>query len=453
MLGGLHIEMTTYKALGKWMNGSGWMEVLSTAGVATQGVANSFITTSHLTRTRRAHQLTAASLHLLQHKAYQEYVSTVTVSDGQELKSFDDWKQEMSSKFPLFLYWDRVLYFEISCLQLARAFKEANFALYIYALIKIIPWMFALDQTNYARWLSVHFRDMCELPVQHQDVFQRFCDGSFVVHKTERPFSSIALDHAHEQLNSEVKGEGGAVGLTESPAALGRWMVGGPEVARMTREFEDSAPAPKYQHHKQTPATQATFAKDVLNVVSSFEDLGNPFNEKSKQLIAVHTKGVADETIINTVQHVVPIGEAQFNTFVQERFINRSKPVTDTIKKNKFPTFITSSMKAKSKDKEKIGILKKDFALFSRLYIACQSRDGHLEDFFKFEDQPWPPSLSHMGQLREGQKADLVKCLKVVTTPETEQPTLDAIILDGAVIVQMLPLGTVRTFEGYCQTV
>ena len=76
-----------------------------------------------------------------------------------------------------------------------------------------------------------------------------------MVHKTERLFSSIALDHAHEQLNSEVKGEGGAVGLTESPSALGRWMVGGPEVARMTREFEDSALAPKYQHHEQTPAT------------------------------------------------------------------------------------------------------------------------------------------------------------------------------------------------------
>ena len=30
---------------------------------------------------------------------------------------------------------------------------------------------------------------------------------------------------------------------------------------------------------------------------------------------------------------------------------------------------------------------------------------------------------------------------------------LDAIILDGAVIVQMLPPGTVHTFEGYCQTV
>ena len=55
--------------------------------------------------------------------------------------------------------------------------------------------------------------------------------------------------------------------------------------------------------------------------------------------------------------------------------------MTDTIKKNKFPTFITSSMKGKSKDKEKIGILKEDCALFSRLYIACQSRDGNLEIF------------------------------------------------------------------------
>ena len=44
-------------------------------------------------------------------------------------------------------------------------------------------------------------------------------------------------------------------------------------------------------------------------------------------------------------------------------------------------------MKGKSKDKEKIGILKEDCALFSRLFIACQSRDGNLEEFFKFTKQ------------------------------------------------------------------
>ncbi|KAK3720972.1 hypothetical protein QZH41_006543 [Actinostola sp. cb2023] len=381
MFGGLHIEMTAFKVLGKWLDGSGWTEVLSTANVATQGVVDSFITASHLTRTRRAHQITAASLHILQQKAYQQYASV----SCPEVKPFDEWKEDMLKKCPQFLYWDRVLELEINCLQLVRAFREADFFLYIEALINIVPWMFALDHINYARWLSVHIRDMCELPIQHPNVFRRFCDGSFVVHKSKRLFSSIALDHAHEQVNALVKGEGGAVGLTENPSALRRWMVAGPEIARMI----------KY----------------------------------------------------------VKIGETQFNTFVQERFIDRNKPITDTIKKNNLPMLRTSRKKTTSKQKEKIGLLKDDCALFSRLFIACQSRDGNLEEFFKFENQPWPPSLSQMGELRGGQKSDLVKCLQSVVTPATEQPTLDAIILDGAVIVQMLNPGTVRTFEEYCETV
>ena len=99
------------------------------------------------------------------------------------------------------------------------------------------------------------------------------------------------------------------------------------------------------------------------------------------------------------------------------------------------------------------GILKEECTLFSRLYIASQNHDGDLEESFKFENQPWPRSISHRGHLREGQKEDLVKSLKAVATPETGQPTPDAIILDGAVIVQMLPPGMVRTFEEYCQTV
>ena len=35
--------------------------------------AESFLSASHVTRTRRAHQVTAASLHILMNKAYNEY--------------------------------------------------------------------------------------------------------------------------------------------------------------------------------------------------------------------------------------------------------------------------------------------------------------------------------------------------------------------------------------------
>ena len=38
-----------------------------------------------------------------------------------------------------------------------------------------------------------------------------------------------------------VKGSGGAIGLTGNPGALRRWMVAGPEIARITTEFEEQA--------------------------------------------------------------------------------------------------------------------------------------------------------------------------------------------------------------------
>jgi len=44
---------------------------------------------------------------------------------------------------------------------------------------------------------------------------------------------------SREQNNKLVKGSGGAVGLTENPKAFKRWMVAGPEQARLLIEFED----------------------------------------------------------------------------------------------------------------------------------------------------------------------------------------------------------------------
>lgn len=452
MLGGLHIEMAAFKALGKWVLGSRWPEALTNATVASPGVANSFLTASHITRTRRAHQMTAASLHLLMKKAYEEYSKTEEI-DGPA-RPFDEWREEKMKKCPQFLYWATVLDFELVCLQLVRAIREADFSLYLKAIRELLPWMFALDSHNYARWLSLHYRDMCELPLKHPDVYAEFRNGSFLVHKTKRLFSSIALDHAHEQVNAIVKGEGGAVGLTENPTALRRWMVAGPELERMVEEFEEVISASESQnHHENKPAIQSAFAKDVVNLVSSFEELGSPFKEVGEDLIALHTKDVMNEEVVQTVRTVRQLGEQQFKAFLKERLEDKTKLLTDALKKNNLPTFNVQEKKLVSKDKAKITVLKEDCALFSRLYIACQNREGNLEDFFKFENQPWPPSLSQIGQLRGGTKADLVKCLLDASSQTVEQPSVDAIILDGAVVVQMLQPKAVSTFEEYFDSV
>jgi len=50
-----------------------------------------------------------------------------------------------------FFYWATGLDFELVCLQLVMAIREADFPLYLKAIRELIPWMFALDSHNYAR--------------------------------------------------------------------------------------------------------------------------------------------------------------------------------------------------------------------------------------------------------------------------------------------------------------
>ena len=128
-----------------------------------------------------------------------------------------------------------------------RSLREANFQLYIEAIDSLLPWFFALDHPHYSRWLPVHARDMKNLSRDHPTVAEEFTNGKFVVKNTHRSFSSIALDQAHEQNNSIVKGEGGAIGLAEHSSQLMRWMVAGPEMARVigvwrfNREYQAEA--------------------------------------------------------------------------------------------------------------------------------------------------------------------------------------------------------------------
>ena len=394
MFGGLHIELAMLRMLGKWLNKSGWTTVLVNAGVASPGVADSFTSAKHITKTRRAHQITSASLYILQQRAYEKYITRV--EDSAPL-SFTDWKDEMAKMCPHFLYWCRVMELQLLCLQLVKAFRTADFKLYVDTLTKVMPWMFALDQTNYCRWLPVHIRDMQELPIKHPDVYEKFTSGFFAVHKTKKRFSAMALDQAHEQENAVVKGEGGAVGLTENPGALKRWMISGPEIARIVNEFEMTIATFSdncQKHHEQSYGHQVAFMKDVQSVIDSFEELGNPFMEKGKDLLAVDTKDIMNNDVVEAVKNVVKLGQEQYSSYVERRLKRRTTPISDPIKKNQLPLFSNSNQKVQSKDKSKIVQLKNDCSLFSRLYIACQNRDGNLQEFFRHENQPWPPSLA-----------------------------------------------------------
>ena len=91
--------MALWHSVGEFLDGSGWTNALSDAGVATSGTADSFLKASHLTKTRHAHQITLLTLHKLQKEAWE----LVEKTDGTR-EDFNKWKEDMIKKSPTFQY-------------------------------------------------------------------------------------------------------------------------------------------------------------------------------------------------------------------------------------------------------------------------------------------------------------------------------------------------------------
>ena len=64
----------------------------------------------------------------------------------------------------------------------------------------------------HSRWLT------------YPDIYVHFVHGDFVIRKSQRRFSAMSIDQAHDQNSTLVKDESGAIGLTGNLAAFLRWM-------------------------------------------------------------------------------------------------------------------------------------------------------------------------------------------------------------------------------------
>ena len=448
MFGGLHIEIAANRSLGTLLENSGWTSAIVDAGVASSGTAESFVNVSSVTKTRQAHQITACSLHKLMNEAYQDYCSE---DSGESTLTFGDWCDMRKQQSPQFKFWHMVLDMQLVIFLLIRSFREGNFDLYREALSELIPYFFANNNVNYARWLPVHLRDMMSLEYSHPEVAREFHRGNFAVHKSKRDFSAMAIDQAHEQANAVVKGDGGAIGLTEDPAALRRWTVAGPEVSRLVATYEDMSGLKDAtlttKHHEQTASAQVAFLEKVTSLSAVFREMGNPFQESSADLLVLDSKIIADPALTELVGTHHERGKQKFNSFMDDLQKEGESTFYDPIKKSKASFFKHDPVTSSSKEK----VLKDDCHLFSRLFISCQNRQCDLQEFFKHENQSAPASLSDGGRLRTCQKSQLAEILQSqVTLPESE-PSGDAIIIDGSAMINSLPPRSSKTFDEYAR--
>ena len=215
---------------------------------------------------------------------------------------------------PMFKLWNLILQLELLLFEFVKSIRSGNLHLYILTLMKIVPWMFALDHHNYARWLPVYINEMSQLQQNHPRVYAEFLKGKFSVQKSNRKFSRIAADQNHEQMNAKIKEVGGAIGLTENETALQRWLICGPEISQLLDEFEIINEGVNHvrEHHDFFDSVQSIFHKEVKSLLPALEDVGNPFDDDSNNLLDLETKIVVPEIIAQILHKLENDGEKQF---------------------------------------------------------------------------------------------------------------------------------------------
>lgn len=118
--------------------------------------------------------------------------------------------------------------------------------------------------------------------------------GFFLICKSKRHFSNIAIDQAHEQNNKLIKIDRGATGIFENESALLRWTVADPVISDMLKNADIANEKTSLtvitkimSHHK--------FIRDKQAFINTFEELGNPFLEEGDQLVHIKVKQLLSE--------------------------------------------------------------------------------------------------------------------------------------------------------------
>ena len=89
----------------------------------------------------------------------------------------------------------------------------------------------------------------------------------------------------------------------------------------------------------------------MLALVSTIKEIGNPFLDESKDLLTLNLQDIMPKSAVDSIQKIQTLGDKQYMSYIEERFVKNEKPISATIQRNSLP-------------------LLSDCALFTRLCLS-----------------------------------------------------------------------------------
>ena len=136
--------------------------------------------------------------------------------------------EEFAGKFsniPNFVLWRTYMRMVETLFDFIRANRDGDWLLHLNAFAEMLPWMTIYDHTNYAQWGPVYLAEMKCLEVSHQELYQEFMSGNFVVKGKDAKFNQVPIDQATEWQNKICKISNGIIGITRNDTARDKFCI------------------------------------------------------------------------------------------------------------------------------------------------------------------------------------------------------------------------------------
>ena len=469
MMGIFHLLMTYMSILNKRFADAGLCDTLLQSSIVAEGSIHRALSGKHYNRGIRLYKLFyEALMRLLLSDIDQaadkqitsmlgqissaeslntDFLSTVEESQHFEMyfNRFIEIKKQLRSKeneHTLQRFWVSFLDMMDTLLNTIYAVRCGNWDLLLESIRDIIPFFFAYDHINYARYTTVMLADMLSLPDKFPDVYSEFEKGNFSAQISDGSFSRVETDKIIEMtLNKDTKTPGGTTGFSTNPGAVKRWELNASYRAALRTCFHKHLNYQK-QEHKHPDLTPSRIQRDNRDVCKIVEILTeaflNPFTESP--LVCISTGIVANETLCNEILNAKEEGTKCMEKFISERLSNeRDKSFYDPLKKLKLKTFRSMNKYQEYKCKDKTVILHASKDIFFKLAIIAQKRSVDLKLVFEYPLGPLPLSLAEPdGTLKKTVKSSLMHKFEQDLDPVTSVVGNYAFIADGMACIRQL---------------
>lgn len=499
-LGGFHIALNFLSLLGKMYTNSGLEDLLIDSGIYASGTTNALMAGKSYNRGVRAHKLCLEALFRVMWFAFLNWLEAKkpTFEDqskqdlvqlvlkcreaGRDLSKnwasireqfhtiltlLDEFRSEAKSKSKLFAFWDQYMTMVMYMLQFIKAERTANWDLHLASTAALMPYFYAMDRINYARWLPVYLADMYSLQENHPEVYAEFKNGNHSVCRSQQPFCQVWSDMALEQsINLDTKSKGGLVGMTKNDDAVNRWFLTSHERAAITRSMKEmcNLEDDRVGSHKESSTKRITRdEKDVESLVQRFTSdmMMNPFTLSDEEsadtepLINIATGVVLPDKVADCLINSADIGQSHMLDFVSSRLNSNKVSFWEPLRTVKIATFKVSNKKTSTATNEKVITLNADRDLFGRLLVVARVRDIDLKDVLSYELCSVPVALVHPdGTLRKTPKSSLMAILEKNVESSARFPVSEkdtAVIIDAMAMIQTVKSAGATTFADMVQ--